>query len=272
MDTFAVFGNPIQHSKSPQIHKMFAEQLNIDHPYGRVLAPMDAFLETLELFFNAGGRGANITMPFKEQAFARSDELTERAALAGAVNTLKRLEDGRLLGDNTDGIGLLSDLERLSLVKPGDRILLLGAGGAARGVLLPLLSLDCAVTITNRTFSRAEELAKLFSHTGSVQAIEQQKLDGHEFDLIINATSSGVGGDIPLIPSALLSHNVRCYDMYYQAGLTPFLSWSKQHGVQHYADGLGMLVGQAAHAFLLWHGVLPSVEPVIEKLQQEIAK
>lgn len=271
MDTFAVFGNPIQHSKSPQIHKLFAEQLHIEHPYGRILAPMDAFLETLESFFNAGGKGANITMPFKEQAFARADELTERAALAGAVNTLKRLEDGRLLGDNTDGIGLLSDLQRLSLIKPGDRILLLGAGGAARGVLLPLLSLDCAVTITNRTYARAEELAKLFSHTGSVQAVEQQKLDGREFDLIVNATSSGVDGAIPALPASVLSQNVRCYDMFYEKGLTPFLKWSAQHGVQYYADGLGMLVGQAAHAFLLWHGVLPEIAPVIEKLKQEMA-
>lgn len=270
METFAVFGNPIQHSKSPQIHKLFAQQLHIDHPYGRVLAPVDAFLESLESFFGAGGKGANVTMPFKEEAFSRADTLTERAALAGAVNTLKRLEDGSLLGDNTDGIGLLSDLERLCLVKPGDRILLLGAGGAARGVLLPLLSLDCAVTITNRTFSRAHELATLFTHMGSVQAVEQQKLQGHEFDLIINATSSGIDGDVPLIPSSLLSQNVSCYDMFYQKGMTPFLNWCTQHGVQHYSDGLGMLVGQAAHAFFLWHGVLPEISPVIEKLKQEM--
>lgn len=271
METFAVFGNPIKHSKSPLIHKLFAEQQQINHPYGRVLAPVNNFLETLEAFFSSGGKGANITMPFKEQAFSRADELTERAALAGAVNTLKRLEDGRLLGDNTDGIGLLSDLQRLSLVKPRNRILLLGAGGAARGVLLPLLSLDCAVTITNRTFSRAQELAALFNHMGSVQAVEQQRLDGHEFDLIINATSSGIDGGIPQIPVSLLSHNVICYDMFYQKGMTPFLSWCTEHGVEHYADGLGMLVGQAAHAFFLWHGVLPDISPVIEKLKQEMA-
>lgn len=124
--------------------------------------------------------------------------------MAGAVNTLKRLEDGRLLGDNTDGIGLLSDLERLSFIRPGLRILLIGAGGASRGVLLPLLSLDCAVTITNRTVSRAEELAKLFAHTGSIHALGMHELEGHEFDLIINATSSGISGDIPAIPSSLI--------------------------------------------------------------------
>lgn len=270
MKTFAVFGNPIQHSKSPQIHRLFAQQLKIDHPYGRILVPVDAFLKSLESFFEVGGKGANITMPFKEQAFARADELTERAALAGAVNTLKRLVDGRLLGDNTDGIGLLSDLERLSLVKPGNRILLLGAGGAARGVLLPLLSLDCAITITNRTFARAQELATLFSHMGSVQAIEQSKLEDEEFDLIINATSSGVSGNIPQIPVSLLSHHLRCYDMFYLKGMTPFLNWCAENGVQHYADGLGMLVGQAAHAFLLWHGILPEVAPVIEKLKLEM--
>ena len=130
METYAVFGNPIAHSKSPLIHQLFAEQLQIDHPYGRVMAPVDAFVTTLNAFFEAGGKGANVTVPFKEDAFERADELTERAALAGAVNTLKQLEDGRLLGDNTDGIGLLSDLERLSFIKRGFRILLIGAGGA----------------------------------------------------------------------------------------------------------------------------------------------
>lgn len=170
METYAVFGNPIAHSKSPAIHQLFARQLGITHPYGRVLAPLDDFVSSLNQFFAEGGKGANVTVPFKEEAFARADELTERAALAGAVNTLKRLEDGRLLGDNTDGIGLLSDLERLGFIKPRQRILLVGAGGASRGVLLPLLSLGCAVTIVNRTYSRARELATLFAHTGSVSA------------------------------------------------------------------------------------------------------
>ncbi|WP_279052007.1 shikimate dehydrogenase [Cedecea davisae] len=272
METYAVFGNPIQHSKSPLIHRLFAEQMAIEHPYGRVLAPLDAFIETLEAFFAEGGKGANVTVPFKEQAFAHADELTERAALAGAVNTLKRLEDGRLLGDNTDGIGLLSDLERLKLIKPGARVLLVGAGGAARGVLLPLLSLDCAVTITNRTFAKAEELAQLFGHTGSVNAVAMDALGGHEFDLLINATSSGIGGEIPALPSSLLSHRVSCYDMFYRKGLTPFLSWAIEGGVVHYADGLGMLVGQAAHAFMLWHGKLPEVAPVITALKREMAE
>ncbi|HBS5721993.1 TPA: shikimate dehydrogenase [Klebsiella aerogenes] len=270
METYAVFGNPIAHSKSPSIHQLFAKQLDIEHPYGRVLAPLDDFVNTLDAFFNTGGKGANVTVPFKEEAFARADELTERAALAGAVNTLKRLEDGRLLGDNTDGIGLLSDLERLGFIKPGMRILLIGAGGASRGVLLPLLSLDCAVTIVNRTFSRAHELATLFSHTGSVSALSLDKLEGHQFDLIINATSSGISGDIPAIPSSLIHADVYCYDMFYQRGNTPFLHWCQQYGAKKMADGLGMLVAQAAHAVLLWHGRLPEIAPVIAVLHQEL--
>lgn len=270
METYAVFGNPIAHSKSPLIHRLFAEQLGITHPYGRVLAPLDGFIAALDAFFQAGGQGANVTVPFKEEAFARADELTERASLAGAVNTLKRLADGRLLGDNTDGIGLLSDLARLKMIRPGARVLLIGAGGAARGVLLPLLSLDCSVTISNRTFSRAQQLASLFSHTGSVVALEGDSLAGHNFDLIVNATSSGLSGDLPAIPASLIQTHVYCYDMFYQQGLTPFLSWCESLGAQKFADGLGMLVGQAAHAFMLWHGKMPDVVPVIERLKQDL--
>ena len=270
METYAVFGNPIAHSKSPFIHQQFAQQLGINHPYGRVLAPLNDFVNTLNAFFSQGGQGANVTVPFKGEAYARADELTERAALAGAVNTLKRLDDGRLLGDNTDGIGLLSDLQRLSFIRPGLRILLLGAGGATRGVLLPLLSMDCAVTIANRTASRAEELAQIFAHTGSVKALEMDALEGEEFDLIVNATSSGIHGEIPAIPPSLINSSLCCYDMFYQKGDTPFLAWCRQHGAKQCADGLGMLVGQAAHAVLLWHGVLPEVEPVIKQMKQDL--
>lgn len=272
MEQYAVFGNPIAHSKSPFIHAQFAQQLQIAHPYGRVLAPLDGFLPAVEHFFSSGGLGCNITVPFKEEAFARADELSERAALAGAVNTLKRLEGGRLLGDNTDGIGLLCDLERLDFIRPGSRVLLIGAGGATRGVLLPLLSLDCAVTIVNRTHARATGLAALFAHAGSVRALASDQLAGETFDLIINATSSGIEGEVPQIPSSLIHAGLYCYDMFYQQGATPFLNWCSQHGATHLADGLGMLVGQAAHAVLLWHGVLPQIEPVIAVLKQELAQ
>lgn len=270
MESYVVFGNPIAHSKSPFIHEQFAQQLQICHPYGRMLAPLDQFIATLDAFFEQGGKGANVTVPFKEEAFARADELTERAALAGAVNTLKKLDDGRILGDNTDGIGLLSDLERLKLIKPGYRVLLVGAGGAARGVLLPLLSLDCSVTVTNRTHARAQTLAELFSHTGSVSALAMSELEGQKFDLIINATSSGIAGEMLPLPASLVNAHVCCYDMFYQKGNTAFLAWCAEQGAKHYADGLGMLVGQAAHAVLLWHGVLPDVEPVIESLKREL--
>lgn len=272
MESYAVFGNPVAHSKSPFIHQQFAQQMHIDHPYGRVLAPVDDFVNTLNAFFAAGGKGANITIPFKEEAFARADELTERAALAGAVNTIKRLEDGRLLGDNTDGIGLLSDLQRLAFIRPNTRILLVGAGGAARGVLLPLLSLDCAVTITNRTYARAKELAALFAHTGCVNAVAPDALAPQKFDLIINATSSGIAGEIPSLPEAVIHSELYCYDMFYQKGKTPFLAWCERLGAKHCADGLGMLVGQAAHAVLLWHGVMPEIQPVLTMLKQELMK
>lgn len=268
MDQFAVFGNPISHSKSPLIHQAFAEQTGIAHRYGRVCAPLEAFPDAIAAFFAQGGRGANVTLPFKQQACQFADELSERAALSGAVNTLKKCSDGRILGDNTDGIGLLSDLERLALIRPGDRILLVGAGGAARGVILPLLSAGCAVTIVNRTQARAEELAQLFRQSGEIDACHFDQLTGRAFDLVINATSSGVSGEVPPLPVSLIDGQVRCYDMFYQAGATPFLHWCEQQGAQQRADGLGMLVGQAAHAFQLWHGVMPEIAPVIAQLKQ----
>lgn len=166
MEKFAVFGNPIGHSKSPRIHALFAAQTGIEHPYGTVLAPLDGFETSLQAFIRAGGLGANVTVPFKERAYSAASELSERAAMAGAVNTLKVLPNGELLGDNTDGIGLLTDLQRQQLIRPQDRILLVGAGGAARGVILPLLSFGCRLTITNRTFSRAQALADAFRHLG----------------------------------------------------------------------------------------------------------
>lgn len=268
---FAVFGNPIDHSKSPRIHQLFAGQMGIVHPYDRICAPVDAFARSVAGFFAQGGGGANVTLPFKEQAWELVDELTPRASMAGAVNTLKKLEDGRLLGDNTDGIGLLTDLERLKLIKPSDRILLVGAGGAARGVILPLLSFGCSLTITNRTLHKAQLLADVFQHAGGIHACAMDQLEGEHFDLIINATSSGVGGDIPALPATLIGQHSRCYDMFYQAGPTPFLRWCRQQGAMQLADGLGMLVGQAAHSFFLWHGQLPDITPVIAILKAELS-
>ncbi|AKH63076.1 MULTISPECIES: shikimate dehydrogenase [Photorhabdus] len=270
MNQFAVFGNPVTHSKSPRIHQLFADQTGIAHCYGKILAPMDKFEETLNIFLQQGGIGANVTVPFKEQAFIRANELTERARLSGAVNTLKLIGNNQLLGDNTDGIGLLADLIRLEFITQGQHILIIGAGGGARGVLSPLLEFGCDITITNRTFSRTIQIANNFSSIGNIWPVEMKTLNSPEFDLIINATASGINGEIPAISPLIFNENCVCYDMFYQANLTPFISFAKEHGVSRYADGLGMLVGQAAHSFKLWHGVLPEIAPVLLTLEQEL--
>ncbi|UVK77320.1 MAG: shikimate dehydrogenase [Sodalis sp. Fle] len=266
MDNFAVFGNPIKHSRSPQIHALFAAETGISHSYAQVLTSLENFEQMLRQFFNTGGLGANITMPFKERAFALCDHLTERAVMSRAVNTVKKYPDGSLLGDNTDGIGLISDLQRLDLLFQENRVLIVGAGGAARGVILPLLSFGCRLVLTNRTFSRAQELVSFYRHLGDISAVPLDKLTSADYDLIINATSLGVHGKAPALQGSLITPAVSCYDMFYQDGDTPFISWCRQQGAKRCAGGLGMLVGQAAYAFLLWHGVLPPILSVLEQL------
>ncbi|ACT05251.1 shikimate 5-dehydrogenase [Dickeya chrysanthemi Ech1591] len=270
--SFAVFGHPIAHSKSPRIHSLFAEQTGISLTYERILAPLDGFDSSLKMFFQRGACGANVTAPFKERACAAMDELSERARSAGAVNTIQKKGDGSLYGDNTDGIGLLSDLQQNAFIQPHYRVLLVGAGGAARGVIQPLLAYGCELVIANRTFARAGALAEHFGRYGQVSALSMDALSDHRFDLIINATSSGVMGDIPDLPVSLISPDVCCYDMFYQAEPTPFLTWCIQQGAQRYVDGMGMLVWQAAHAFSLWHGIMPDAVPVIRKMKQELGE
>ncbi|AEI74890.1 Shikimate dehydrogenase [Candidatus Moranella endobia PCVAL] len=269
MDTYAVFGNPIHHSRSPYIHALFATLTGLSHPYKRVMAPLESFEHTLWHFFEAGGLGANITLPFKERAFSLCDKLTERGLLAGAVNTIKKLPDGSYLGDNTDGIGLVSDLKRLHILRQDSRVLLIGAGGATRGVIQPLLAYGCQIVLTNRTFSRAQKLVD-FYHS-DISALPLEQLRTPDYDLIINATSTGVQGNIPILPVSVITPVVCCYDMFYQpGGDTPFITWCRRHGALICADGLGMLVGQAASAFLLWHGVLPPILPVLKILRAEL--
>ncbi|MBC8944446.1 MULTISPECIES: shikimate dehydrogenase [Xenorhabdus] len=270
MNNFAVFGNPIAHSKSPYIHRLFAEQTGIEHQYGQILAPIEHFEQSLEQFFVQGGLGANITVPFKERAYEYAHKLTKRAKLSGAVNTLKIVEDNQILGDNTDGVGLLADLQRLNFISQGQHILIIGAGGAAKGVISPLLESGCKITITNRTFARAQAIADKFSVLGHIQAVDIKSLLSPDFDLVINATASGLSGNIPRISPSIFYNNSTCYDMYYQQGLTPFLDFAKRNNVSRLADGLGMLVGQAAHAFELWHGILPKVEPILTTLRKEL--
>ncbi|WP_217475648.1 shikimate dehydrogenase [Stutzerimonas stutzeri] len=271
MDRYAVFGNPIAHSKSPQIHRLFAEQTDQTLGYEPLLAPLDDFPGFAREFF-AQGLGANVTVPFKEQAYRLADQLTERARRAGAVNTLKKLEDGRLLGDNTDGIGLVRDLlDNAGVALQGKRILLLGAGGAVRGVLEPLLAQQpSALVIANRTVARAEQLAGEFAELGPVQASAFEQLEG-TFDVIINGTSASLGGELPPLADSLIGSGATfCYDMMYGAAPTPFCQWAANLGAQT-RDGLGMLVEQAAAAFELWRGVRPDSAPVLAHLRRQLA-
>lgn len=267
-DRYAVFGNPIAHSKSPHIHGLFAAQTQQDLTYEALLAPLDNFAAFARDFF-IQGRGANVTVPFKEEAFQLADELSERAQRAGAVNTLHRLENGRLLGDNTDGAGLLRDLTvNAGLSLQGKRVLLLGAGGAVRGVLAPLLAEQPAcVVIANRTLAKAETLAQLFADLGDVRASTFDALQG-PFDLIINGTSASLSGELPPLNDGLIQAGQSvCYDMMYSQEPTAFNRWAASLGAARTLDGLGMLVEQAAEAFLLWRGVRPDSAPVLASLR-----
>ena len=272
MDRYCVFGNPIGHSKSPLIHRLFAAQTGEALTYDALLAPLDDFTACAREFFR-DGRGANVTVPFKEEAYRLADQLTARAARAGAVNTLKKLDDGRLLGDNTDGAGLVRDLTVNSgLSLAGQRILLLGAGGAVRGVLEPMLAEGPAeLVIANRTVEKAEELARLFADLGPVTASGFDWIDA-PFDLIVNGTSASLTGELPPLAAGLIQpgHTV-CYDMMYAKEPTAFNAWAAEQGAVRTLDGLGMLVEQAAEAFLVWRGVRPDSAPVLAELRRQLA-
>jgi shikimate dehydrogenase len=262
-DRYAVFGHPIAHSKSPQIHAAFARQTGQDMTYEAILAPLDGFAASVATFIAAGGRGANVTVPFKEEAFELASRLSPRAERAGAVNTLTFDANG-ILGDNTDGAGLVADLTRnLDCALAGKRILLLGAGGAARGVIEPLLDQrPAALVIANRTVGRAQELAELFDH--GIRACGFDALDA-PFDLVINATAASLAGELPPLSPRIFTADTLAYDMMYGRD-TPFLSFAKAQGAAT-ADGLGMLVEQAAEAFFVWRGVRPDTTPVIAALR-----
>ena len=272
-DLYAVFGNPINHSKSPAIHRQFAEQTGQDMHYTRQLVNEGEFEKAAREFFAQGGKGLNITVPFKLNAFDFAEKRTPRAERAGAVNTLARLSDGSILGDNTDGIGMIHDMHNLGWEIHGKRVLILGAGGAVRGILQPLLEANPArVTLANRTMSKAEELAKSFLDLGDIQAKSYEYLAGDIFDIVINGTSASLQGELPPLPEKLLAENACCYDMMYGAEPTIFLQWAKNHGATQVADGLGMLIGQAAEAFYLWRQIRPEVVPVITALRRQLAE
>jgi shikimate dehydrogenase len=268
-DKYAVIGNPIEHSKSPLIHAEFARQSGQDLEYGRILGDLDDFAGDVGRFFGAGGLGMNVTVPFKEQAWKVVDERSPRAESAGAVNTLLLLSDGRLRGDNTDGVGLVRDMsDNHGFDFRAKRVLLLGAGGASRGVLRPLLETELAdLVIANRTASKALELAAASAARGPVTGCGLKDLVGRSFDLIINGTSTGLEGSVPDIPDDCLAEGGWTYDMLYGDAPTSFRLWGTARGAVRSLDGLGMLVEQAAESFFLWRGVRPETKPVIALLR-----
>ena len=271
-DRYAVMGNPIGHSKSPLIHTRFAQQTGQQLSYEALLVELDDFAAAVARFRAAGGKGLNVTVPFKQEAWALAGRRSQRAERAGAVNTLRLEDDGSLYGDNTDGVGLVRDLkENHAVALAGRRLLLLGAGGAVRGVLEPLLAERPAeLVIANRTVAKADELAAAFADLGRVRASSFAALEGQQFDVVINGTAASLQGEVPPLPAGVLAADAVCYDMMYGKEPTPFLRWAAAAGATRALDGLGMLVEQAAESFYLWRGVRPATSPVIAALRQHM--
>jgi len=272
-DLYAVIGNPIAHSKSPIIHHAFAELTHQDIQYERVLAPLDDFVGTVHGMISHGFKGANVTVPFKLEAYAMANQLTERAQDAGAVNTLVFTPQG-ILGDNTDGVGLVRDItENIGVSIKGKRVLLIGAGGASEGVLHPLLAAQPELLIiTNRTLDKAINMVKRVEARGemlyvSVDAYAFDDLAGQQFDIVINATSAGLTDSQLPLPASIFASGALAYDMMY-GRVTPFMAFAHQHGASVF-DGLGMLIEQAAEAFYIWRGVRPDTAPVIEMFKHQ---
>ena len=272
IDRYAVIGNPVAHSKSPQIHAAFARQTGEDIEYTRILAPLDSFRKTLGQFIAEGGKGANVTVPFKLEAFDVAHDVSARAKDARAANFLK-FEADQIYADNTDGAGLVRDISiNLGFELAGKRVLLMGAGGAAQGVLVPLLEARPAIlAIANRTVDKALRLAEtLRHHPAAMHTVLCGQgfadLSGQHFDLVINATSSSLSGELPPLPRGVFASCVLAYDLMYGGQPTPFLRYAREQGAARVADGLGMLVEQAAESFFLWRGVRPDTQPVIEEL------
>lgn len=270
LDQYAVFGDPISHSKSPRIHQLFAKQTGQALEYNAKQVPAINFEQAVQSFFAQNGKGINCTVPLKELAWQLADELTPRAQSAKAVNTLKLTEDGRLLGDNTDGVGLIQDLTVNHTITLRDKsILILGAGGATRGIIAPLLAEHPSqLVIANRTIEKAVNLVAEFNQP-FLSTSRLADLNQHTFDLIINATSASLTGELPNLPTGLLAASGVCYDLAYANTPTPFVRWGNLHNAIQSLDGLGMLVEQAAAAFLLWRGVYPDTATVITLLNSE---
>ena len=269
MDVYGVVGNPINHSKSPKIHLLFGQQVGHDIYYQRISATDEKFVGTIERFFTEGGKGLNITVPFKEHAFQLADSLSNNAQSCGSVNTFTFSEDGRIHGESTDGTGLMKDLENNQISLENARVLILGAGGATRGIIPMLFGSSVgSVFLCNRTMAKAELLQEEFLPYGEIICQTSEQLSGR-FDLIINATSASLSGEIPDMPDTIIPGSV-CYDLAYSYGETPFQRWTRQNNSKKSLQGWGMLVEQAAESFYIWRGVRPKTEEIIQKLQAEL--
>lgn len=271
-DQYAVMGNPIKHSLSPQIHTLFAQQTQQNMNYQALLVAEDEFEKTVQNFFANSGKGLNITLPFKQRAWKMADISTPRADFAQAANTLIRLEDGRLQADNTDGAGLLNDLiNQYTQLLEGRRILVIGAGGAVRGVLANLLGEEPSeLVLTNRTLSTAQELAQHFACEGNIIAADIKSIQG-PFDLIVNGTSASLSNRLPEVHDGLINSHTLAYDMVYGREPTVFMHWALEQGAHQAADGLGMLVEQAAEAFMLWRKQQPNTAKVLDALRAQMS-
>ncbi|MGK0248241.1 MAG: shikimate dehydrogenase [Oleispira sp.] len=269
-DLYAVMGNPINHSKSPQIHSAFADQTGQDLIYSAILVPLEKFKHEANSFFR-NGLGLNVTVPFKEDAWQYADTYSSRALRAGAVNTLIKRKDGSIHADNTDGIGMVRDITvNHGCAITGKRVLVLGAGGAVRGILEPVLEeKPLEVVVANRTISKAKNLAKDFADVGRIKGCGFDEIQGR-FDLIINGTSASLSGELPPIPASVVDQSTTCYDMMYGAESTVFNQWAKSKNAAVTLDGLGMLVEQAAESFNAWRGVRPESAPVIMSIRNSL--
>jgi len=265
---YAVFGNPVKHSKSPQIHSLFAKQTGIALNYQAIEVPLDNFNEYVKYFSSQGGKGLNITVPFKEEANSLCDSLSQRAKLCASVNTIW-FEDNKIHGDTTDGKGLINDLIINHAIDINNKsVLILGAGGSVKAILEPLCEQKPEkIVIANRTVSRAEELAEKFSDKGNIVACSYSELVNQSFDLLINGTSLSLAGELPPLPETIIKNESCCYDLMYSDTDTIFMKWAAAQGASKVLDGLGMLVEQAAEAFSIWHGIKPDTAPVIKSLR-----
>lgn len=271
-DNYAVFGNPIAHSKSPILQQMFAEQTGQHIRYSAEAINPEIFEKSVKRFFDLGGKGLNITVPFKERACQFADSLTLRAQTAGAVNTLFLDSSKSIVGDNTDGIGLVNDISNnLNWDIANKRILIIGAGGAVRGILEPFIAAGpSSISIVNRTYEKAKSLAKEFTSLFPVEVLSFDELSERSFDIIINGTSASLSGNLTPLPSTVINSKTCCYDLMYSNVKTPFLEWAEHNGCQFFSDGLGMLVCQGAESFNIWRGVMPETKPIISFLRKNL--